>query len=164
MDEKSETKEPSRSNLSYPSHQISPTEKRTPIEVFQVPESLGNDHSKGVSNATHDQVGAKSTDTSLCPAASMKVSKKWMAFESEDLDITKTYTKSFSGSFGSSFTELLETTMTKKTAEKNKIGDLSSLTYVISDATKPDCPIVFASDRFLVMTGYTLEELIGRNW
>ncbi|KAG7011841.1 Phototropin-2 [Cucurbita argyrosperma subsp. argyrosperma] len=163
IDEKSETKEPSRSNLSYPSHQISPTEKRTPIEVFQVPESLGDDHSKGESDATHDQVGAKSTDTSFCPAASMKASKKWMAFESENLDTTKTYTKSFSGSFGSSFTELLETTMTKKTAEKNKIGDLSSLTYVISDATKPDCPIVFASDRFLVMTGYTLEELIGRN-
>lgn len=166
MDEKRETKEPSNFNLSSSACQISPAEKRTPIEVFQVPASSGDVHSKGQSDATHEQDEAKSSITSFCPAVSKEASRKWMAFESESFDITKTYTKNFSRSFGSSSTKLLETNMTKRTAEEKKNDGLSSLqlTYVISDATKPDCPIVFASDRFLVMTGYTLEEVIGRNW
>lgn len=166
MDEKRETKEPSSSNLSSSAHQIRPTEKRTPIEVFQVPASSGDGHSKGESDATHEQDEAKSSLSSFRPAASMEASRKWMAFENENFNITETYTKNFSGSFGSYSTDLLETNITKRPAEENKIDRLSSLqlTYVISDATKPDCPIMFASNRFLVMTGYTLEEVIGRNW
>lgn len=35
--------------------------------------------------------------------------------------------------------------------------------FVISDPTLPDCPIVFASDAFLDLTGYTREEVLGRN-
>jgi phototropin len=47
--------------------------------------------------------------------------------------------------------------------------DLSDLlshlqhTFVISDATLPDCPIIYASDGFCKMTGYTKEEIIGHN-
>lgn len=165
MDEKRETKEPSSSNLSSSAHQIRPTEKRTPVEVFQVPARSGDGHSKGESDATHEQDEAKSSLSSFRPAASMEASRKWMAFENENFNITETYTKNFSGSFGSYSTDLLETNITKRPAEENKIDHLSSLqlTYVISDATKPDCPIMFASNRFLVMTGYTLEEVIGRN-
>ena len=64
-------------------------------------------------------------------------------------------------------------------------------TFVVADATLPDCPLVFASDgyssftefaysqltfptltyprlvafcRFLQMTGYTAEEVLGHNW
>ncbi|RVX12250.1 Phototropin-2 [Vitis vinifera] len=37
-------------------------------------------------------------------------------------------------------------------------------TFVVSDATKPDCPIMFASSGFFSMTGYTSKEVIGRNW
>lgn len=37
-------------------------------------------------------------------------------------------------------------------------------TFVVSDATKPECPIVYASSGFFGMTGYASEEVIGRNW
>lgn len=37
-------------------------------------------------------------------------------------------------------------------------------TFVVSDATKPDCPILYASAGFFKMTGYLPKEVIGRNW
>ena len=37
-------------------------------------------------------------------------------------------------------------------------------TFVVSDATKPECPIVYASSGFFSMTGYSSKEVIGRNW
>lgn len=37
-------------------------------------------------------------------------------------------------------------------------------TFVVSDATKPDCPIMYASTGFFSMTGYSTKEVIGRNW
>lgn len=37
-------------------------------------------------------------------------------------------------------------------------------TFVVSDATKPDCPILYASAGFYKMTGYLAKEVIGRNW
>nr|AML76645.1 putative LOV domain-containing protein [Pulvigera lyellii] len=36
-------------------------------------------------------------------------------------------------------------------------------TFVVTDATQPDCPIMFASACFLAMTGYSHGEIIGRN-
>nr|AML79642.1 putative LOV domain-containing protein [Uncarina grandidieri] len=36
-------------------------------------------------------------------------------------------------------------------------------TFVVSDATKPDCPIVYASSGFFTMTGYSSKEVIGKN-
>nr|AML79188.1 putative LOV domain-containing protein [Idiospermum australiense] len=36
-------------------------------------------------------------------------------------------------------------------------------TFVVSDATKPDCPIMYASAGFFSMTGYSSKEVIGRN-
>ena len=35
--------------------------------------------------------------------------------------------------------------------------------FVVSDPNLPDCPIVFASDAFLDMTGYSRFEVLGRN-
>ena len=35
--------------------------------------------------------------------------------------------------------------------------------FVISDPSLPDCPIVYASDDFLSLTGYSREEVLGRN-
>jgi PAS domain S-box-containing protein len=35
--------------------------------------------------------------------------------------------------------------------------------FVIADPTLPDCPIVFASDPFLQLSGYRREEVLGRN-
>lgn len=37
-------------------------------------------------------------------------------------------------------------------------------TFVVSDATKLDYPIMYASAGFFKMTGYTSKEVIGRNW
>ena len=37
-------------------------------------------------------------------------------------------------------------------------------TFVVSDATKPECPIMYASNGFFDMTGYSSKEVIGRNW
>jgi len=36
-------------------------------------------------------------------------------------------------------------------------------TFTVCDATKPDCPIVYASDGFFNMTGYGANEVIGKN-
>ncbi|CAK7329043.1 unnamed protein product [Dovyalis caffra] len=36
-------------------------------------------------------------------------------------------------------------------------------TFVVSDATKPNCPIMYASSGFFTMTGYSSKEVIGRN-
>nr|AML78724.1 putative LOV domain-containing protein [Cunonia capensis] len=36
-------------------------------------------------------------------------------------------------------------------------------TFVVSDATKPDCPILYASSGFFGITGYSSTEVIGRN-
>ena len=41
----------------------------------------------------------------------------------------------------------------------SKIGH----TFVVSDPTLPDCPVVFASDSFLRLTGYSREEVLGHN-
>ena len=35
--------------------------------------------------------------------------------------------------------------------------------FVIADMTAPDCPIRYASDGFLELTGYTREEITDRN-
>jgi len=42
---------------------------------------------------------------------------------------------------------------------------LSSLqqTFVVSDATRPDCPIIYASAGFYTMTGYAAKDVVGRN-
>lgn len=37
-------------------------------------------------------------------------------------------------------------------------------TFVVSDATQPHCPIVYASSGFFTMTGYSSKEIVGRNW
>ena len=37
-------------------------------------------------------------------------------------------------------------------------------TFVMSDATKSDNPIMFASEGFYSMTGYTSGDVIGQNW
>ncbi|XP_057419673.1 phototropin-2 isoform X2 [Lotus japonicus] len=45
---------------------------------------------------------------------------------------------------------------------KEALGSLQQ-TFVVSDATKPDCPIMFASSGFFTMTGYSSKEIIGKN-
>ena len=37
-------------------------------------------------------------------------------------------------------------------------------TFVVSDASRPGHPIMYASAGFFNMTGYTSKEVVGRNW
>nr|BAE20161.1 phototropin [Mougeotia scalaris]BAE20166.1 phototropin [Mougeotia scalaris] len=60
----------------------------------------------------------------------------------------------------------IQTSEGKILEQKSELKDvLTSFhqTFVISDATKPDIPIVFASEGFYEMTGYGPEEVIGYN-
>nr|AML78250.1 putative LOV domain-containing protein [Chlorogalum pomeridianum] len=56
------------------------------------------------------------------------------------------------------------TTKTPRVSQELKDA-LSTLqqTFVVSDATRPDCPIMYASAGFFNMTGYSVKEVIGRN-
>nr|AML77943.1 putative LOV domain-containing protein [Tropaeolum peregrinum] len=45
---------------------------------------------------------------------------------------------------------------------KAALGSLQQ-TFVVSDATKPECPIMYASSGFFSMTGYSSNEVVGRN-
>nr|AML78326.1 putative LOV domain-containing protein [Eleusine coracana] len=45
---------------------------------------------------------------------------------------------------------------------KDALSNLQQ-TFVVSDATRPDCPIIYASEGFFTMTGYSVKEVIGRN-
>nr|AML79106.1 putative LOV domain-containing protein [Lepidosperma gibsonii] len=45
---------------------------------------------------------------------------------------------------------------------KDALSNLQQ-TFVVSDATRPDCPIMYASAGFFNMTGYSAKEVIGRN-
>nr|AML79273.1 putative LOV domain-containing protein [Maianthemum canadense] len=53
---------------------------------------------------------------------------------------------------------------TPRVSQELKVA-LSTLqqTFVVSDATRPDCPIMYASAGFFSMTGYSAKEVIGRN-
>ncbi|KAF8406775.1 hypothetical protein HHK36_008867 [Tetracentron sinense] len=66
-----------------------------------------------------------------------------------------------------------------RTSEESNFGNQSGLprvsqelkdalatlkqTFVVSDASRPDCPIMYASNGFFSMTGYSSKEVIGRN-
>ncbi|KAL5707341.1 non-specific serine/threonine protein kinase [Ranunculus cassubicifolius] len=80
---------------------------------------------------------------------------KWMAFSE---DGSKQSVKTSSSSERSSGEELPRVSKELKEA-------LSTLeqTFVVSDATKPDYPIMYASSGFFTMTGYSSKEVIGRN-
>ncbi|KFM28754.1 Phototropin-1B [Auxenochlorella protothecoides] len=49
--------------------------------------------------------------------------------------------------------------------ESNLTSALEGLrhTFVVADATLPDCPLMFISEGFSALTGYSCEEVLGRN-
>jgi PAS domain-containing protein len=63
-----------------------------------------------------------------------------------------------------SMANVLATQKTPK-AKKNLTRALAGIrhTFVVSDPFLPDCPIVFASEGFYNMTGYSPDEILGRN-
>nr|AML77519.1 putative LOV domain-containing protein [Holarrhena pubescens] len=75
-----------------------------------------------------------------------------------------------SNSFGDGERNKISSTRTSEDSEVPRVSQelkdaLASLqqTFVVSDATKPDCPIMYASSGFFTMTGYSSKEVIGRN-
>ncbi|KAL0710066.1 hypothetical protein Bca4012_017044 [Brassica carinata] len=115
-------------------------------------------------------------------------SSKWMEFQ-DSAKITErtaewglSAVKPDSGEDGISFklsTEVERSKMSRRSSEESTSSDsgafprvsqelktaLSTLqqTFVVSDATQPHCPIVYASSGFFTMTGYTSKEIVGRN-
>mmetsp|Transcript_20477 Transcript_20477/g.56774 ORF Transcript_20477/g.56774 Transcript_20477/m.56774 type:complete len:721 (-) Transcript_20477:358-2520(-) len=59
--------------------------------------------------------------------------------------------------------------MSNGTSVPEAAGQLTSVlsglrhTFVVADATLPDCPLVFASESFYEMTGYSKDEVLGHN-
>nr|AML77391.1 putative LOV domain-containing protein [Crossopetalum rhacoma] len=124
-----------------------------------------------------------SGDTSSSSSSKRKPANKWMAFE------TTTKSTNLQGQAAPSEQIHAETGNLKsssdrfaaesRTSEESEAGGggvfprvsqelksaLATLqqTFVVSDATKPDCPIMYASSGFFGMTGYSFKEVIGRN-
>ncbi|CAN8253145.1 unnamed protein product [Cochlearia groenlandica] len=88
----------------------------------------------------------------------------------------------FLGEDGSSFKvsgEVEQSKMPRKSSEESTSSELGAFprvshelktalstlqqTFVVSDATQPHCPIVYASSGFFTMTGYSSKEIVGRN-
>nr|XP_010927463.1 phototropin-2 isoform X1 [Elaeis guineensis]XP_029121749.1 phototropin-2 isoform X1 [Elaeis guineensis] len=57
----------------------------------------------------------------------------------------------------------LESSLPRVSQELKDALSTLKQTFVVSDATKPDCPIMYASAGFFSMTGYSSKEIIGRN-
>ncbi|KAK4491072.1 hypothetical protein RD792_001794 [Penstemon davidsonii] len=87
---------------------------------------------------------------------------KWMAFEFEggnkegEGGQVERYKDSLDESIGGSQLPRVSQEV------KDALATLQQ-TFVVSDATKPDCPIMYASSGFFTMTGYSSKEVIGRN-
>ncbi|GAB2267567.1 Phototropin-2 [Dionaea muscipula] len=106
--------------------------------------------------------------------------RKWMAFESDpgpgtgsiEIDIANDHEIKYFGDLhdgnnnGDRASKSLEESEEKVPRVSQELKDaLATLkqTFVVSDATKPDCPIMYASNGFYTMTGYSSMEVIGRN-
>ncbi|KAK4754824.1 hypothetical protein SAY87_008581 [Trapa incisa] len=117
-------------------------------------------------------------------------SSKWMAFSSpadqtlpDDGVAERTVEWGLKVPTSSVSSELVSSVAGSKNASLEKVGEAGSVpeefprvtqelraalstlqqTFVVSDATKPDCPIMYASSGFFTMTGYSTKEVIGRN-
>jgi PAS domain S-box-containing protein len=49
------------------------------------------------------------------------------------------------------------------TAHNRIVGNQAERSALITDALAPDNPIIFVTDAFLAMTGYTRDQVMGRN-
>ncbi|XP_013620295.1 PREDICTED: phototropin-2-like isoform X2 [Brassica oleracea var. oleracea] len=112
-------------------------------------------------------------------------SSKWIEFHDSAKIVERTAewaVKPDTGEDGISFkvsSEVDRSKMSRRSSEESSASEsgafprvsqelktaLSTLqqTFVVSDATQPDCPIVYASSGFFTMTGYSSKEIVGRN-
>ncbi|KAJ8491144.1 hypothetical protein OPV22_012865 [Ensete ventricosum] len=128
--------------------------------------NLGHEKSKSIRQAYSSKsegASGKQNDTELA--------EKWMAFptvgskmppaSTEILEETKIVSDSTRTSNESSYS--LESAIPRVSQELKDALSTLQQTFVVSDATRPDCPIMYASTGFFSMTGYSAKEIIGRN-
>ncbi|KAF8074402.1 hypothetical protein N665_1104s0010 [Sinapis alba] len=150
---------------------LEPLSERTSLEIF----NPLNGSSSSSSSKPHDGNGKGS-------------SSKWMEFHDSAKIVERTAewglsaVKPDSGEDGISFkvsSEVDRSKMSRRSSEESSASEsgafprvsqelktaLSTLqqTFVVSDPTQPDCPIVYASSGFFTMTGYSAKEIVGRN-
>ncbi|ESQ42575.1 hypothetical protein EUTSA_v10012609mg [Eutrema salsugineum] len=157
---------------------LEPLSERRSLEVFNPlsgKEVNGSSSSSSSSSKPHDGNGKGK-------------SSKWMEFQDSAKLVERTAewglsaVKPDSGEDGISFkvsSEVERSKMSRRSSEESTSSDsgafprvsqelktaLSTLqqTFVVSDATQPHCPIVYASSGFFTMTGYSSKEIVGRN-
>ena len=106
-----------------------------------------------VNSGTIKAIGGVTTKSSFDGDGSKKLSDRFLTLESTRTSEESNYgSESSSGAFPRVSQELKEALATLQQ------------TFVVLDATKPDCPIMCASSGFFSMTGYSSKEVIGRNW
>ncbi|XAR71133.1 Non-specific serine/threonine protein kinase [Bertholletia excelsa] len=141
-------------------------DQRRSIQVFE-PSSASDE-------GAHDELVPKKEELSWTRTNSNREAamNKWMAFEHQvegegkDEGVPFNFREkeaSVRSSNDKRTSEDSETGLPRVSQElKDALATLQQ-TFVVSDATKPECPIVYASSGFFTMTGYSSREVIGRN-
>ncbi|KAF8102535.1 hypothetical protein N665_0198s0235 [Sinapis alba] len=163
---------------------------RAPPSIFTDLEPLSERRSLEVFNPSNGKEvnGSSSSSSKPYDGNGKGSSSKWMEFQ----DTTKlaertaewglSAVKPESGEDGISFkvsSEVDRSKTSRRSSEESSSSEsgafprvsqelktaLSTLqqTFVVSDATQPHCPIVYASSGFFTMTGYSSKEIVGRN-
>ncbi|XP_048598919.1 phototropin-2 isoform X2 [Brassica napus] len=155
--------------------ELEPLSERKSLEVFNPSSGKEVNGSASASSKPHDENGKGS-------------SSKWMEFQDTAKLAERTAewglsaVKPDSGEDGISFkvsSEVDRSKTSRRSSEESSSSEsgafprvsqelktaLSTLqqTFVVSDATQPHCPIVYASSGFFTMTGYSSKEIVGRN-
>eukprot|EP00271_Cylindrocystis_brebissonii_P020914 TRINITY_DN7221_c0_g1_i2.p1 TRINITY_DN7221_c0_g1~~TRINITY_DN7221_c0_g1_i2.p1 ORF type:complete len:158 (+),score=40.41 TRINITY_DN7221_c0_g1_i2:399-872(+) len=86
-----------------------------------------------------------------------------MPFQSDSSDVSQGAKKRHNGSGRPSSADSGAAKVLVAAGGLRDILSTFTQTFVMSDATKPDVPIMFASEGFYKMTGYGVDEVIGRN-
>ncbi|CAE6246963.1 unnamed protein product [Arabidopsis arenosa] len=162
-----------------PLNDTEPLTERRSLEIFN-PQS---------GKETHGSTSSSSSSKPPLDGNSKASSSKWMEFQDSARITERTAewglsaVKPDSGEDGISFKLSSEVerskNMSRRSSEESTSSEsgafprvsqelktaLSTLqqTFVVSDATQPHCPIVYASSGFFTMTGYSSKEIVGRN-
>nr|AML78822.1 putative LOV domain-containing protein [Gyrostemon ramulosus] len=154
------------------------------IEVF----NPTTNQNKGVVRVAGEGPSSSSSSRNSGGMSNREPANKWMAFEdpariiaerTAEWGLTVKPAAAGEGSFKTVERPHGDNASTRTSEESNRGSDsgtfprvsqelkaaLATLqqTFVVSDATQPDCPIVYASSGFFSMTGYSSKEIIGRN-
>ncbi|GFY94469.1 phototropin 2 [Actinidia rufa] len=145
------------------SDQLSSTEEKQPsIEVFEPAKPCSS------KNITSMELGDIEKKVELLQGRSSV--NKWMAFDQQEAQIKAVVDPirdllngSGSGRTGGEGHPNMNPDHETRHQPSTEYMPHCNKHFVVSDATKPDCPIMYASSGFFSMTGYASREVIGRN-